>query len=120
MSEKPSSENFSKDPLGGGTLFWRELTGVGDWSHGDELAELVAGLLHQAGNALWQLLDRLTACYRSRLELLDHLQKLGKLVGAVDLDHEQLSAEDLVVNNDGPSPRAAGPIGELVEQDRLP
>ena len=28
--EEPSSENFPRNPLGGGTLFWRELTGVGD------------------------------------------------------------------------------------------
>ena len=55
-SAKPSSENFPRNPLGGsGTLLRRELTGIGHRPDGDELLEFVAGLRHQAGNALSEI-----------------------------------------------------------------
>ena len=67
-----------QNPVGRcGAFLGRKLAGVSYRPEGDELAELSFGLLHQAGNTLSKFHGLLAACYRGRLQLLNHLLEPG-------------------------------------------
>ena len=52
------------------------------------------------------------------LEVVDELLEVLELVGAVDLDDQQLALEDPVVGDDRPRPGSGRAVGELREQRR--